>query len=52
MCEKSEVEICSGITVPSLLRGMQAVYNHWTGLVDWTGGLIQTVRKLVPMHEF
>ena len=26
--------------------------DQWTGLVDWTGGLIKTVRKLVPMHEF
>ena len=28
-----------------------AVYNHWTGPVDWTGGLIEIIRKLVPMHE-
>ena len=20
-------------------KGREAVYNHWTGLVDWTGGL-------------
>ena len=26
--------------------------DQWTGLVDWTGGLIRTIRKLVPMHEF
>ena len=24
---------------------VQAVYNHWTGLVDWTGGLIFKVSK-------
>ena len=23
----------------------------WTVLVDWTGGLIEIIRQLVPMHE-
>ena len=23
----------------SVASGIMAVYNHWTGLVDWTGGL-------------
>ena len=32
-------------------RKQIAVYNHWTGQVDWTSGLSETTCKLVPRHE-
>ncbi len=25
--------------------------DHWTGLLDWTTGLIEIVPKLVPRHN-
>ena len=44
----------SSIPVFYRSRGRSTItgLDQWTGLVDWTGGLIKTVCKLVPMHEF
>ena len=31
---------------------VQAVYNHWTGLVDWTGGMDYWTRSSVVFFLF
>ena len=28
-----------------------AVYNHWTGLVDWTGGMHYWTQVFFPFHQ-
>ena len=40
---KSQTDIQPSLVLTSAKKAMKlappAIYNHWTGLVDWTGGL-------------